>query len=134
MANEWPLPPASACFQRGEGEALRRGSSFPGAAVNKLLAHLPPEVTGRLAPYLHPVHLERQEVLFRAQEPLEVVYFQTQLWCRSSLGWSPPRPLEVGLTGQDGVIGTALFPGIATMTCDGVVLIPGSAQRTAPPS
>ena len=37
--------------------------------------------------------------------------------------------LEVGLVGRDGIAGTAVFPGITMMSCDGIVQIPGVAQR-----
>jgi CRP-like cAMP-binding protein len=37
--------------------------------------------------------------------------------------------LEVGRVGRDGLAGTAVFPGITTMPCDGVVQIPGVALR-----
>jgi CRP-like cAMP-binding protein len=39
--------------------------------------------------------------------------------------------LEVGLVGRDGIAGTAVFPGITMMSCDGVVQIPGTAQRVS---
>jgi CRP-like cAMP-binding protein len=37
--------------------------------------------------------------------------------------------LEVGLVGRDGLAGSAVFPGITMMSCDGVVQIPGVAHR-----
>jgi CRP-like cAMP-binding protein len=39
------------------------------------------------------------------------------------------QSLEVGVVGRDGLAGTAVFPGITTMSCDGIVQIPGAAQR-----
>ena len=113
----------------GEPGMVRRGPSFPGARDNKLLAHLPPEIFGRLAPYLQPVRLQQQEVLFRAQEPLETVYFPDTAVVSLVSRLESGQALEVGLVGRDGVVGAALFPGITTMTCDGIVLILGSARR-----
>ena len=72
---EWRSPPGPARVQHSDPTTLRGRRSFPGTADNKLLAHLPPEVFARLALYLQPVRLERQQVLFRAQEPLKFVYF-----------------------------------------------------------
>lgn len=37
--------------------------------------------------------------------------------------------LDVGLVGRDGVAGTAVFPGISWMPCDGVVQIAGRSYR-----
>jgi CRP-like cAMP-binding protein len=37
--------------------------------------------------------------------------------------------LEVGLVGRDGLAGTAVFPGVTTMPCEGIVVIPGVAHR-----
>jgi CRP-like cAMP-binding protein len=37
--------------------------------------------------------------------------------------------LEVGLIGPDGISTIAVFPGVTTMPCDTVVLIPGIARR-----
>jgi len=96
---------------------------------NQLLAQLPPEVVARLAPYLDRVQLERQQVLFRAQEPLTAVYFPdtavVSLVARLELG----EALEVGLVGCDGIVGTPLISGIQTTTYDATVLVPGSARR-----
>lgn len=115
----------------GSGDAIsvRGGSRGPGAAQNKLLAHLPPEVLGRLAPYIQRVHLERQEVLFRAQEPLTAVYFPDTAVVSLVARLESGQALEVGLVGRDGIVGTALLPGVTTMTCDGIALVPGSARR-----
>lgn len=35
----------------------------------------------------------------------------------------------MALVGRDGLAGTAVFPGITAMSCDGVVQVPGVAQR-----
>jgi CRP-like cAMP-binding protein len=39
------------------------------------------------------------------------------------------QTLDVGFVGRDGLAGTAVFPGVATMSCDGIVLVPGLAMR-----
>jgi CRP-like cAMP-binding protein len=113
---------------RSEAGMVRRGPSFPGRD-NQFLAHLPPEVFERLAPNLEPVRLEQKEVLFRTQEPLKTVYFPDTAVVSLVSRLESGQALEVGHVGRDGVVGTALFPGVTTMTCDGIVLIPGSAQR-----
>jgi hypothetical protein len=102
FADEWPLPRPFVRIHRDEAESVHKGSAFPGAADNKLLAHLPPEVLGRLAPYLQPVRLARQEALFRAQEPLTVVYFPDTAVVSLVSQLESGQALEVGLTGHAG--------------------------------
>jgi CRP-like cAMP-binding protein len=114
---------------RGEAGMVRRGLSFPAGHDNQFLAHLPPEVFGRLAPYLQPVRLEQQDVLFRAEEPLKTAYFPDTAVVSFVSRLESGQALDVGLVGRDGVVGTALVPGVTSMTCEGVVLIPGAAQR-----
>jgi CRP-like cAMP-binding protein len=128
-SEEWRSPPGPARVQHSDPTTLRGRRSFPGTADNKLLAHLPPEVFARLALYLQPVRLEGQQVLFRAQEPLKFVYFPDTAVVSLVSRLESGQASAVGLVGSDGVVGTALFPGVTTMTCDGVVLVPGSAQR-----
>jgi CRP-like cAMP-binding protein len=96
---------------------------------NLMLQALGPSLVARLTPFLECVQLQRKEVLFRAHEPLRVVYFPdcavVSLVARLASG----QMLEVGLVGRDGLAGTAIFPGITTMSCDGIVQIPGRARR-----
>ena len=96
---------------------------------NQLLQLLPPGVAARLTRFLEPVHLERKEVLFRAHEPLRVVYFPDCAVVSFVSRLESGDMLEVGLVGRDGLAGTAVFPGITTMSCDGIVQIPGLAHR-----
>ena len=96
---------------------------------NHLLALLTPTVLKRLRPHLQSVNLHRQEVLFRAHEALRVSYFPATAVVSLVSTLESGESLEVGLVGGDGLAGTAVFPGITTMSCDGVVQIPGAAQR-----
>ena len=83
----------------------------------------------RLAPHLEPVHLEKKEVLFRAYEPLRVAYFSDCAVVSFVSRLESGETLEVGLVGRDGLAGTAVFPGITTRSCDGIVQVPGLARR-----
>ena len=96
---------------------------------NQLLQLLPPAVMARLTPHLEPVHLEKKEVLFRAYDPLRVVYFPDCAVISFVSRLESGETLEVGLVGRDGLAGTAVFPGITTMSCDGIVQVPGLARR-----
>jgi CRP-like cAMP-binding protein len=86
-------------------------------------------VLARLRSHLQPVDLERKKVLFRAHEPLRVAYFPTTAVVSFVSQLESGQTLEVGLVGCDGLAGTSVFPGISTMSCDGVVQIPGVALR-----
>jgi len=98
-------------------------------AANQFLATLPHTLLTRLQPHLQRVQLEKHEVLFRAHEPLRVVYFPITAVVSFVSQLESGQTLEVGLVGRDGLAGTAVFPGIVNMTCDGVVQIPGRALR-----
>jgi len=75
------------------------------------------------------VALHRADVLFRAHEPLRFVYFPTTAVVSLETTLESGESLEVGLVGSDGLAGTAVLPGMSTMSCDGVVQIPGMAHR-----
>jgi CRP-like cAMP-binding protein len=80
---------------------------------------------------LEPVHVGRNEILFRAHEPLRVAYFPNSAVVSLVSHLESGQTLEVGMVGRDGLAGTAVFPGITTMCCDGVVQVPGLAQRVS---
>lgn len=101
----------------------------PVIPANRLLSLLPPPVLARLTPHLQSVNLHRREVLFRAHEPLRVAYFPNTAVISFVSTLESGDSLEVGLVGRDGLAGSAVFPGITMMSCDGVVQIPGVAQR-----
>lgn len=96
---------------------------------NLLLGLLPAAVRARLAPHLQSVDLHRREILFRAHEPLLVAYFPQTAVISFVSTLESGDSLEVALVGRDGLAGTAVFPGITAMSCDGVVQVPGVAQR-----
>jgi CRP-like cAMP-binding protein len=98
---------------------------------NRLLSSLPLETQKRLSAHLHSVRLDRSEVLFRANEAQDVVYFPTTAVVSLVGRLESGETLEVGLVGRDGLAGTGIFPGVAVMSCDGIVQIPGLAWRTS---
>ena len=109
--------------------ATAEGTESHSLSENHLLAALPGPVLARLQPYLQPVQLERKDVLFRAHEPLRLIYFPATAVISFVSRLESGEQLEVGLVGRDGLVGTSVFPGIATMSCDGIVQIAGTAHR-----
>ena len=106
-----------------------RACAPPVPIGNQFLARLPPAALARLMPTLQEMGLEAREVLFRAHEPLREVYFPTTAVISLVSRLESGQTLDVGLVGRDGVAGTAVFPGISWMPCDGVVQIAGRAYR-----
>lgn len=96
---------------------------------NSILARLPATVVSRLTPHLDPVRLARKHVLFRAHEPLSVAYFPCTAVVSFVFRLESGETLDVGFVGRDGLAGNAVFPGVTTMSCDGVVVVPGLAMR-----
>lgn len=96
---------------------------------NRLVASLPRAICARLERHLEPVRLHRKEVLFRSHEPVTAVYFPRTSVVSLVSTLESGESLEVGLVGRDGFAPTAVFPGISTMSCDGVVQMPGVACR-----
>lgn len=103
-----------------------------GGHANRLLARLPSGALSRLTPHLESVHLDRKDVLFRAHEPLRAVYFPGSAVVSMVARLETGETLEVGLIGRDGLAGTAILAGVTTMSCDGIVQVPGLAYRMRP--
>jgi CRP-like cAMP-binding protein len=96
---------------------------------NLLLASLPPAVLDRLRSQLVPVQLASRDVLFRAHDEIDAVYFPETAVVSFVSRLKSGQMLGVGLVGRDGIASTAVLPGVTTMSCDGIVLIPGVALR-----
>ena len=98
-------------------------------AVNRLLAALPDAEYQRLIPHLEHVSLSLKQVLYEVGELIEYVYFPHQSIVSALSTMEDGSMVEVGLVGNDGVIGipAALGDNIATTTA--MVQVPDSAMR-----
>ncbi|MBD2127452.1 Crp/Fnr family transcriptional regulator [Microcoleus sp. ZQ-A2] len=98
-------------------------------AVNELLAALPEAEYQHLIPDLEYVSLLFKQVLYEVGEPIEYVYFPHGGIVSVLSTMEDGSQVEVGLVGNDGVVGipAALGDNIATATA--VVQVPGSAMR-----
>lgn len=114
---------------RGAPRALTAGPWPPAPGDNQLLNSLPAVVLDRLKPHLQLVHVDKNELLFRAHEPLRTVHFPHTAVISLVSRLESGEALEVGLVGRDGMAGIAVFPGITTMACDGVVQVSGWSFR-----
>jgi cAMP-binding proteins - catabolite gene activator and regulatory subunit of cAMP-dependent protein kinases len=96
---------------------------------NRLLAALPQEEYERLVPYLEQVPLALGEVIYESGEHLNHVYFPTTAIISLLYLMEDGSSAEMGLAGNEGVVGIALFMGGDTMPNRAVVQSAGGALR-----
>ena len=78
---------------------------------------------------LQRVPLRAGQWLFQAHDPLKSIYFPESGVVSLVVNLRSGEALEVGIVGNDGVVGITGFSRIDAMVCDGVVQIDGVAQR-----
>ena len=98
-------------------------------AVNQLLAALPDAEYQRLVPYLESVSLPLKQVLHKAGESIEYVYFPHRAIV--SLIATPEKgsKVEVGLVGNEGVVGIPSVLGDNIATTTAMVQVADSGMR-----
>jgi len=96
---------------------------------NRLLAALPPDEYQRLRPHLRPVSFSLGEVVYEFGGQLDYVFFPTTSIVSLLYTMENGSSAEMGLTGNDGVVGIALFMGGGTMPNRAVVQSAGDALR-----
>jgi CRP-like cAMP-binding protein len=96
---------------------------------NRLLAALPVEEYERLSPSLQDVSFSLGEVVYEFGGHLDYVYFPTTAIVSLLYTMENGTSAEMGLTGNDGVVGIALFMGGGTMPNRAIVQSAGGALR-----
>ena len=96
---------------------------------NRLLAALTVDESERLLPTLQYVSLPLGEVVYEFGGHLDYVYFPTSAIVSLLYTMENGATAEMGLTGNDGVVGIALFMGGGTMPNRAVVQSAGDAVR-----
>jgi CRP-like cAMP-binding protein len=96
---------------------------------NRLLSGLPMEDYKRLFPALERVHLSLGHSIYEPGQRLEHVYFPTSAVVSLLYTMEDGSTAEMGLTGNDGAVGVALFLGGDTMPNRAVAQISGGAFR-----
>ena len=96
---------------------------------NRLLAALPEEVYERLHPHLDNVPLSLGQVIYESGEHLDHIYFPTT--CIVSLLYTMENgtSAEIGVVGNEGVVGIALFMGGETTPNRAVVQSEGFSLK-----
>ena len=96
---------------------------------NRLLAALPRDEYERLLPNLQQVSFSLGEVVYEFAGRLDYVFFPTTSIISLLYTMENGASAEMGLTGNDGVVGIALFMGGGTMPNRAVVQSAGAAIR-----
>ena len=102
---------------------------MPRAIQNELLAAMPRQAYGALAPALAPVTLPFGEVLYDANAAITHVYFPCESMVSLLLPVADHLDVEVGLVGREGMLGASLALGIARSPVKALVQGGGSALR-----
>jgi CRP-like cAMP-binding protein len=96
---------------------------------NRLLAALPADEYQRLAANLQPVSFSLGEVVYEFAGTLDYVFFPTSSIISLLYTMENGSSAEMGLTGNDGIVGIALFMGGNTMPNRAVVQSAGGAFK-----
>ncbi len=99
------------------------------APPNRLLASLPRRECGRLLAACDPVDLEAGAVLFEPEARIRDVYFPTDSFVSLSIPVDGKNHLEVGMVGNEGMVGVPLILGVDHSDLQAMVQGPGPAWR-----
>ena len=99
------------------------------ALMNHLIAALPDDEFIRIKPTLEPVSLALGEVIYESGEQLDYIYFPTTAIISLLYIMENGSTAEIGMSGNDGLVGIALYMGGSTTPSRAVVQSAGNAFR-----
>jgi CRP-like cAMP-binding protein len=85
-----------------------------------------------IRPMLERVHLEAGDILYRADQPIEYVYFPEGAVVAMMDTMEDGATVEVGIIGHEGMLGINIFLGHPITPDRAVVQLPGTAMRMSP--
>ncbi|MFL6448454.1 MAG: Crp/Fnr family transcriptional regulator [Bryobacteraceae bacterium] len=97
--------------------------------AQRILSTLPEEDYLRLVPNLHSVDLPLGEVVYESSVPMDHVYFPTTCVISLLHTMSDGSIAEMGIVGNEGMVGIALFLGGVTTPNRALVQVAGEALR-----
>ena len=106
-----------------------RHSSNGGPRVNRLLAALPKKEYQRVLPKLKTVNLVLGETLYEPGDVIKYVYFPNDSIISLISELSATSWLEVGMVGNEGMAGLAVFMGVHASATWALVQGSGTALR-----
>lgn len=98
-------------------------------AVNRLLGGLPPKLRDHLVDTCELVNLKFGTILCEPERPFKYVYFPLTAFISSVTLVEDHQPLEVGLIGNEGMLGSTISLGIPTAPMSALVQGSGKALR-----
>jgi len=104
-------------------------SISPDTSANRLLEALPHEDRRRVLAGCEPVELVFTEVLIQPGEIIRHVYFPTESFISLTTPTDGGARLEVGLVGDEGMLGVSLVLGVDVAPLNALVQGPGQALR-----
>ena len=99
---------------------------------NRLLAALPEAEYLRLINFLEPVELSLDEILLKARQKCEYLYFPTRGIVSLVSIMDDGSTTEIGLIGKEGMVGTLQFIGDDISYSQTIVQVKGTAMRIEP--
>lgn len=107
----------------------RRAAPARAAVGNRILAALLASEYKRLLPRLEHVMLKRGEIVYRADQDIEAVYFPEEAVVAMVDTTDDRRTVEVGVIGREGIVGINIFLGGIATPDKAIVQLPGGAMR-----
>jgi len=99
------------------------------ASKNHLLAALPADEFARVKPKLEQLSYKLGDVLYESGDRIDYVYFPTTMIISMLYVMENGATAEIGVVGNDGLIGNALFMGGETTTSRAIIQSAGEAHR-----
>ena len=111
--------------------ARRRRRSLPAdiAVKNRILAALLASEYKRLLPKLEHVELKRGQIIYRADQEIEAVYFPEDAVIAMVDTTDDRRTVEVGIIGCEGIVGINIFLGGVVTPDKAIVQLAGGAMK-----
>jgi CRP-like cAMP-binding protein len=103
--------------------------SEPSPRSNLLLAALSSEERERVTPLLRRVRLRHDQVIYRLDEPIRYLYFPLTVVLSLIVTLRDGRSAEIGIIGNEGMVGLPGLFGTSFTVFELIVQIPGQAQR-----
>jgi CRP-like cAMP-binding protein len=103
--------------------------SAQSARSNQLLAGLPQPLRNRLIGRFEPVELQTEELLCTAGQRMRYVFFPTRSFISLILPLEGHPGIEVGLVGNEGMVGVSMLLGLEIAPTNALVQGPGAAWR-----
>ena len=97
--------------------------------INQILAALPPSEYLRIATHLKPVELTSGQIISEPDEPIDKIYFPQHAMISLVSIMMNGSTTEIGLIGNEGMVGLAAILGGVSTTSRSIVQVSGSALQ-----